>query len=81
MACTFVNSLIHGSYTETGEINIWDVQDEVIREATTLQKISLASISVCMVFLLIYAFCLHRKIESMAPQGTLLDNAAGGELL
>jgi hypothetical protein len=63
MVCTFIDSLIWNSYTETGEINYKAVQDEIIREATTVQKGALAMVSLALVGLLIYGSVLDRQID------------------
>ena len=41
MSCTFIDSILMNSYTEEGEINVKDPQDEIIRHMTKLQGIVL----------------------------------------
>ena len=67
MVCTYINSLIWNSYTETGEINIVDDQDEIIREITTLQKVSLSAVTISLVSLAAYALYLTNRIEKASP--------------
>lgn len=64
MACTFIDSLIWNSYTETGEIDIYSPQDEIIRQVTPLQSLTLSILSLSIVALFGSAFYIHRRIES-----------------
>jgi len=74
MACTFIDSLLWNSYTETGEIDIYSEQDVIIREATTLQKATLGIISLGVLALVGSIFYLHRKIERSFPNLTFMGN-------
>ena len=65
--CGFINSLVWNSYTETGEINIFDEQDVIVRETTTLQKGALSLLSMGAVSLAGYAAYLHRAIDEGFP--------------
>jgi hypothetical protein len=67
MACTFIDSLIWNSYTERGEINIFEVQDEVIRQATERQKTALSLLILAIVGIAAYGVHLHRYIERAFP--------------
>lgn len=76
--CGFVNSLVWNSYTETGEINIYDEQDEIIRETTTVQKVTLSLLTITAVSLAVYAAYLHRSINEGFPN---LDfSCQGGQM-
>lgn len=66
MSCTFIDSLLYNSYTETGEIDIYSPQDEIIRQTTPLQSLMLAMLSLTIVGLLASAAFLHRKIGESA---------------
>jgi len=72
MACTFINSLIWNSYTETGEINIGAPQDEVIRVVTKKQAISLSLLSLTIVGVLGAMHYLNRKIEMLEQSHPLV---------
>jgi hypothetical protein len=76
MACTFINSLVWNSYTETGEINYMAEQDEVIREVTATQAVSLSMIGLAFVALLGAAYYMDMKIERLYPKIGL--SAQGG---
>lgn len=71
MVCNFIESLVLNSYTETGDINIYDERDEVIRVTTPKQRIALGLLGVAMVALGAYAYHLHRKIEDTVPKTNL----------
>lgn len=74
LVCNFINSLVWNSYTETGEINYMAVQDVIIREATTVQKVVLSLLTCSLVGLLCYAFVLHRHIDKrLLPSPTMLQ--------
>jgi len=76
--CSFINSLVWNSYTETGEINIFDEQDEIIRETTTLQKVMLSLLTITAVSLAAYSAYLHRRINEGFPN---LDfSCQGGQM-
>ena len=63
MACTFVESLVLNSYTEIGEIDIFEEQDVVFRQATNLQIMMLTLLSLIMLGLGSYAMWLSRSID------------------
>jgi len=68
MVCGFIDSLIWNSYTETGEINIVDEQDEIIRKMMPLQKGVLSLLAITAAALAGYAYYLHDQIEKTAPK-------------
>jgi hypothetical protein len=79
MACTFIDSIVLNSYTETGVINLSVPQDIVGRYVTPKQRKA---------FLLIFAFiCLciglmvyyHRRIKDLQSGGTAAIAIAGGK--
>lgn len=65
MACTFINSLIWNSYTETGEINIDDPQDEILRYVTNKQWVALSLLFVSIAAILGVMYYYHRRIQDM----------------
>ncbi|CAB9517137.1 expressed unknown protein [Seminavis robusta] len=67
MACTFINSLLWGSYTETGEIDIDSKRDVVIQQATPLQILSLSLLSLSLVGLAGAIVYLRRRIDTQFP--------------
>lgn len=77
MSCTFINSLIWNSYTQTGEINFKDRQDVIIRQVTQHQKISMGMLVGFFAVLLGLLFYYHKKIEEfnqpvlISPGGSL----------
>ena len=76
MSCTFIKSLIWNSYTEEGEINYMAVQDEVIRNVTTVQATALMSLSLFFVCMLGYGYYLHNAIQREYPD---IDLASQGD--
>lgn len=78
MVCTFIDSLVFNSYTETGEINIFDEQDEVIRQATTVQIGVLLLLTLTTIGLIAGACDLNRKIESSVPKVDLASRGTEG---
>ena len=77
MVCTFINSLVWNSYTESGEINYLAVQDEVIRRATSLQKGMLTLLTVSVVGFVLYASLLHHQIEKRISIPNMTHQAEG----
>jgi len=70
LACTFINSLIWNSYTETGEININEPQDEIIRRVTKKQAIALSLLSCTFIGLVALMYHLDGKIKAITDQHT-----------
>jgi hypothetical protein len=79
MVCTFIDSLIFNSYTETGEINIVDEQDVVIRESTPLQIGVLSFLVFTWSALAAYGYILNKQILK-ATAKVELSSRADGEL-
>jgi hypothetical protein len=67
MSCTFISSLMWNSYTETGEINIGDPQDAIVRTVTQNQKMSLAFLGVVFISMLGLMQFLTQKIAKAEP--------------
>ena len=65
LACTFIDSLIWNSYTETGEINIGAKQDVIIRQVTRRQAVALSLVSLSMFALVGLAFYTDRVIKKI----------------
>ena len=68
MACTFIDSLIWNSYIETGEINIEEEQDVIVREITRNQALSLSLLVVTMLGLVGLMYWFQRKIDAVSPR-------------
>ena len=75
MVCTFIDSLIWNSYTETGEINVVDEQDVIIRKMMPLQKGVLTALAITAFGLACFACYLHQKIAKVSPKVQLLAQA------
>ena len=75
MACTFINSLVWNSYTETGEINVKDRQDVIIRQVTRNQMISVGLLCVVFAGLLGLFYHFQKKIDAIG-QPVLLSSGA-----
>jgi hypothetical protein len=65
LACTFINSLIWNSYTETGEINTAEKQDVIIRRVTQKQSLSLSFVALALGSLVGLAVYLDKKIKGV----------------
>ena len=74
--CTFIDSLKWNSYTETGEINIVDEQDEVIRVVDTVQTVAFSVLALAVIGLFAYGYYLHRTIEKLTEK---VDLSAQGD--
>jgi len=80
MACTFIDSLIWNSYTETGEIDIDHDQDEIIRKTSSVQALTLSLLSLSIVSLIGTIAYIHHRINTQFPdidEGILCRNPAG----
>ena len=75
MVCTFINSLLWNSYTETGEIDSYSVQDAVIRKTTPLQAVSLTLLSLSVVGLVAVVVYMHRRIDTQFPKTNLVHSS------
>ena len=67
MVCTFIDSLLWNSYTETGEIDRYSVQDVVIGKTSPMQAFSLTVLSIVVVGLVAGVVHLRRRIENRSP--------------
>jgi len=76
MACTFINSLIWDSYTETGEINVKDRQDVIIRQVTQHQTIALGLIGFVFAGLLGLFYYFQKKIEAATQPDLVTSNGS-----
>ena len=71
MVCNFIESLIWGSYTETGDINL-DGEDEVIiRDITGLQKVAVSLLTLSLIGLFTAAYFTQKRIETSFPKVAL----------
>jgi hypothetical protein len=77
MACTFINSLVWNSYTETGEINWKAKQDAIIRTVTHKQVAVLALLVVVFGSLFGLMYYYNRKINQIETSPPLLDPKSG----
>jgi hypothetical protein len=62
-ACTFIESVLWNSYTETGEIDVGNPQDEIIRVVTNNQAVVLSGLVVTMFGLFFVKAYFDRKLE------------------
>lgn len=69
MSCTFIDSLKWNSYTETGEINIYDEQDEIVGKVSTFQVVALSGLTVVILGLASFAVYLHHKLGKIPLAG------------
>lgn len=76
MACTFINSLIWNSYTETGEINIDAPQDVIVRGVTHKQTTFLGVLVCITVALCGLWYHFERKISQIERQPMLVPKGA-----
>jgi hypothetical protein len=75
MVCGFIDSLLWNSYTETGEINVQDEQDVIIRTMMPLQKVVLSLLTITFVALLGSVYYLHHQIEKHSPKSKVALSA------
>jgi len=61
-ACTFIDSLVWNSYDEEGEIAYEKVQDVILREITSLQKVMFSFLGLVTLGVGSYAYYLHKQI-------------------
>lgn len=64
-SCTFVDSLIWNSYTQTGVINTKAKQDVIIRKVTKNQKVSLSLVTLAFLGLIGAAYYMDQKIKKL----------------
>lgn len=72
MSCTFIENLIANSYTESGEINVGDVQDEVLRVVTHRQALALSGLVVVICAIFGGGYYYQRQIDKLQPAPRLL---------
>jgi hypothetical protein len=72
LSCTFIDSLIWNSYTETGEIDIKSQQDVIVRRVTNNQAVSMSFLSVFVAGLLAAIYFVDRKIQSIELSNSFL---------
>lgn len=77
MACTFIESLLWNSYTESGEIDIESKQDVVVGQTTPLQLLSLSLLSLTLVGLTGTIFYMRRRLETQFPKTNLVPHPEG----
>lgn len=77
MSCSFINSLLWNSYTETGEIDFYSKQDEVISQATPMQLLSLSLLSLSLVGLGASIIYMQRRIETQFPKANFVNHRNG----
>lgn len=70
MACTFIQSLLWNSYTQTGEINFYDKQDVIVRAVTKNQILCLSGLFSTILLLLGIMHYYHKKIREALPRST-----------
>ncbi len=80
MVCSFIESLLLNSYTESGDINLDGDTLVVTRKMTKLQKVSISMLSCIIVGLLGTVYILKKKIESTTPKLDLSSQSGDPEL-
>jgi hypothetical protein len=70
MACTFIQSLIWNSYTQTGEINFSAKQDVIVRQVTKKQKLCLGLVSAAFITMIGLVFYLQQSIKRITSQSS-----------
>lgn len=75
MACTFIDSVLWNSYTESGEIDIDSKQDVVIGVTTPLQALVLSLLSIIIVGLTGTIIYMRRRIKTQFPSFVKRSNA------
>jgi hypothetical protein len=75
-ACTFIESLLWNSYTETGEIDVGNPQDEIIRVVTNNQAVVLSGLVVTMFGLFFVKAYFDRKLEVLKHPLAVQGNPA-----
>lgn len=68
--CAFIDSLVWGSYTENGEINLDAQRDFVFREVTLTQRIALAGLAIIIATTSSYAMYMQKVIEQKYPSSS-----------
>lgn len=68
MVCSWIESLLLDSYTETGDINLQGDQLTIYRDVTPLQKTAFSLLVLSVVSLVAAAFFIQRQIERSLPK-------------
>lgn len=80
MVCNFIESLLLGSYTEEGEIDLSTEQITIVREMTGLQRWAVSLLSLCIVALVGTAYMLQQEIERSIPKLDLACQSTDAQL-
>jgi hypothetical protein len=72
MVCNFIESLLWGSYTETGEINFDAEQDVIYRDITGVQKAAVTILTLSVGGLFAVAYFTQKQIERTLPKINLV---------
>jgi hypothetical protein len=65
MVCTFIQSLLYNSYTQTGVIDIRVPQDYIVRTLTRRQGHALIGLTILLVGMVSAIYYYHQKIEQL----------------
>lgn len=79
-ACTFIDSLIWNSYTETGEIDVDSPQDVILRKITDKQAEALSILCVVTVSLVGMVWYFDRELRKISPRPKLFLSCGDGAL-
>lgn len=80
MVCSFIESLLLNSYTETGDINLDGDTLIVTRKMTKTQKVSLSMLSLIILGLGTTVYFLKQQIERSTPKLDLSSQSADHQL-
>jgi hypothetical protein len=73
MACTFIQSLLYNSYTETGTINFRVPQDIIIRQVTSQQRNAFLFVFTMIGVFIGAIFFYHKKIQEVQQAAITTD--------
>mmetsp|Transcript_32970 Transcript_32970/g.51113 ORF Transcript_32970/g.51113 Transcript_32970/m.51113 type:complete len:399 (-) Transcript_32970:175-1371(-) len=73
MVCAFIESLLWGSYTETGEINFDAEQDVIFRDVTGVQKAAVTILAISVGGLFAAAYFTQKEIDRTLPKINLIS--------
>jgi hypothetical protein len=78
MACTYIQSLLYNSYTETGIINLRIPQDYIIRTMTSRQRNTVILLMILLVAICSAIYYYHYKIQQLIHPSMMVhrDNKA-----
>lgn len=72
LSCTFIDSLIWNSYTETGEINVDAPQDMIVRHVTKKQAITLSMLTLAIASLAAAIYFVDKRVREVEQSHPLV---------